>query len=90
MTTEAFIYDAIRTPRGKGKPGGGLYEVKPIELLTGLLEAMNVSKFILEDVFDPFEHRHIRIDQNQWASMNLNVLGLRLEVDVDLGCVHFA
>ncbi len=40
MTTEAFIYDAIRTPRGKGKAGGSLYEVKPVELVTGLLEAM--------------------------------------------------
>ena len=41
MTTEAIIYDAIRTPRGIGKPGkGALYEVKPIDLLTNLLEAM--------------------------------------------------
>ena len=40
MTTEAFIYDAIRTPRGKGKPGGGLYEVKPIDLVIGLLERL--------------------------------------------------
>jgi len=38
--TEAYIYDAIRTPRGKGKPGGGLYEVKPIDLVTNLLEEM--------------------------------------------------
>lgn len=38
---EAFIYDAIRTPRGKGKAGAGsLYEVKPIDLVTGLLEEM--------------------------------------------------
>ncbi|MBD2858180.1 acetyl-CoA C-acetyltransferase [Spongiibacter sp. KMU-158] len=37
---EAFIFDAIRTPRGKGKPGGALYEVKPIDLVTNLLEAM--------------------------------------------------
>jgi acetyl-CoA C-acetyltransferase len=42
--TEAFVYDAIRTPRGKGKPGGSgkaagaLYEVKPITLVTGLLD----------------------------------------------------
>jgi acetyl-CoA C-acetyltransferase len=36
--TEAYIYEAIRTPRGKGKPGGALYEVKPIDLLVGLLE----------------------------------------------------
>jgi acetyl-CoA C-acetyltransferase len=40
MSNDAFIYDAIRTPRGKGKPGGGLYEVKPIDLLTNLLEEM--------------------------------------------------
>ncbi len=37
---EAFIYDAIRTPRGKGKRGGALYEVKPIDLVTNLLEAL--------------------------------------------------
>ncbi len=34
---EAFIYDAVRTPRGKGKKDGSLYEVKPITLLTGVL-----------------------------------------------------
>ena len=39
-STEAFIYDAIRTPRGKGKPGGGLYQVKPIDLVVNLLEAL--------------------------------------------------
>ncbi|MAK44556.1 MAG: acetyl-CoA C-acetyltransferase [Spongiibacter marinus] len=37
---DAFIYDAIRTPRGKGKQGGSLYEVKPIDLVTNLLEEM--------------------------------------------------
>ena len=42
MSQDAFIYDAIRTPRGKGKPGGGLYEVKPIDLITNLLEEMKV------------------------------------------------
>ena len=35
--SEAFVYDAIRTPRGKGKKDGSLYEVKPINLLAGLL-----------------------------------------------------
>ncbi|HAL38695.1 MAG TPA: acetyl-CoA C-acetyltransferase [Polaromonas sp.] len=34
---EAFIYDAIRTPRGKGKKDGSLHEVKPINLLAGVL-----------------------------------------------------
>ena len=38
--TEAFIYDAIRTPRGKGKPGGALHGVKPIDLAVGLIGAM--------------------------------------------------
>ncbi|MGH3498714.1 MAG: acetyl-CoA C-acetyltransferase [Nocardioidaceae bacterium] len=35
--TEAYVYDAIRTPRGRGKKTGSLYEVKPISLMTGLL-----------------------------------------------------
>ena len=35
--TQAFVYDAIRTPRGKGKKDGSLYEVKPVTLLAGVL-----------------------------------------------------
>ncbi|MGV9863038.1 acetyl-CoA C-acetyltransferase [Rhodococcus koreensis] len=35
--TEALIFDAIRTPRGKGKPGGALHTVKPIDLAVGLI-----------------------------------------------------
>ena len=34
---QAFVYDAIRTPRGKGKKDGSLYEVKPVDLLAGVL-----------------------------------------------------
>lgn len=37
MSTQAYIYDAVRTPRSKGKKGGSLYEVKPVDLLGGLL-----------------------------------------------------
>ena len=37
MITEAFIYDAIRTPRGKGKKDGRLHKVMPINLLAGVL-----------------------------------------------------
>ncbi|MEO8808562.1 MAG: acetyl-CoA C-acetyltransferase [Burkholderiaceae bacterium] len=33
----AMIFDAVRTPRGKGKKDGSLYEVKPVDLLAGLL-----------------------------------------------------
>ena len=35
---EAFVFDHIRTPRGKGKAVGALHEVKPIDLIVGLLE----------------------------------------------------
>lgn len=35
--TEAYVFDAIRTPRGKGKKDGRLHEVKPVNLLAGLL-----------------------------------------------------
>ncbi len=38
--TEAYVYDAIRTPRGKGKKDGSLYEVKPVNLLAGVLTAL--------------------------------------------------
>jgi len=35
---EALVYDAIRTPRGRGKKTGSLYEVKPISLVVGLID----------------------------------------------------
>ncbi|MFN5257131.1 MAG: acetyl-CoA C-acetyltransferase [Limnohabitans sp.] len=38
--SEAFVYDAIRTPRGKGKKDGSLHEVKPISLLSGVLREL--------------------------------------------------
>ena len=44
MATEAYIFDAIRTPRGKGKPGGGMYEVKPIDMIKNLLDEMQVRQ----------------------------------------------
>jgi acetyl-CoA C-acetyltransferase len=40
MTTEALIFDAIRTPRGRGKASGALHEVKPITLLSDLLVSL--------------------------------------------------
>ena len=35
---EAYIYDACRTPRGRGKDSGALYTVRPIDLLGGVLQ----------------------------------------------------
>ena len=38
--TEALIFDALRTPRGKGKADGALHSVKPVNLVAGLLNAL--------------------------------------------------
>ncbi|NLU72986.1 acetyl-CoA C-acetyltransferase [Streptomyces sp. HNM0575] len=40
MSTEAYIYDAIRTPRGRGKANGALHGTKPIDLVVGLIHEM--------------------------------------------------
>lgn len=40
MTTEAYVYDAIRTPRGRGKASGSLYGTKPIDLVVGLIHEL--------------------------------------------------
>jgi acetyl-CoA C-acetyltransferase len=37
---EAFIYDAVRTPRGRGKPDGSLHEVTPVQLAVQVLQAV--------------------------------------------------
>ncbi|MCG7521832.1 acetyl-CoA C-acetyltransferase [Ruegeria sp. Ofav3-42] len=40
MANAAYIYDAIRTPRSRGKANGTLHEVKPVQLAAGLLREM--------------------------------------------------
>ena len=37
---EAFVYDAVRTPRGRGKSYGSLHEVQPVQLLTSVLKSI--------------------------------------------------
>jgi len=54
VSTEAFIYEAIRTPRGKGK-NGSLHSVKPIDLVVGLIEEIkrrhpNLDPAAIDDV----------------------------------------
>ena len=54
MSEEAFIYEAIRTPRGKGK-NGALTEVKPLNLVTGLIDELrsrhpNLDESMISDV----------------------------------------
>jgi acetyl-CoA C-acetyltransferase len=38
--TDAFIYDHVRTPRGRGKPDGALHEITPIRLASQALAAL--------------------------------------------------
>ena len=40
MTREAFIFDAVRTPRGRGRKDGSLHEVKPVDLLGAMFGAL--------------------------------------------------
>ncbi|MEU3599036.1 acetyl-CoA C-acetyltransferase [Streptomyces sp. NPDC006798] len=40
MSTEAYVYDAIRTPRGRGKANGALHGTKPIDLVVGLIREL--------------------------------------------------
>ena len=50
----AYIYDAVRTPRGKGKKDGSLHEVTPVKLSVGLLDALktrnNLDTSLVEDI----------------------------------------
>lgn len=51
---EAYIYDCVRTPRGKGRPDGALHEVTSVELVTQLLKAVrqrnDLDTALLDDV----------------------------------------
>jgi acetyl-CoA C-acetyltransferase len=52
--SEAYIYEAIRTPRGRGKADGALHEVKPIRLISGLMGELqrrtDLDPALIEDV----------------------------------------
>lgn len=52
--TEAYIYDAVRTPRGKGRADGSLHEITPIQLATQMLEAVrdrnDLDTSVVDDV----------------------------------------
>ncbi|MFT5433966.1 MAG: acetyl-CoA C-acetyltransferase [Myxococcota bacterium] len=49
---DAFIFDAVRTPRGKGKDTGSLHIIKPVELLRGVLNALQERTEFGENVID--------------------------------------
>ena len=52
--SEAIIYDAVRTPRGKGKKSGSLNEVPPVQLASKVLQAIekrnNLNTADIDDV----------------------------------------
>jgi acetyl-CoA C-acetyltransferase len=52
--SEAFVFDAIRTPRGRGKSSGSLHQVKPIKLLSSLMQTLQarhaLDTRLIEDV----------------------------------------
>jgi acetyl-CoA C-acetyltransferase len=58
--TEAFVYEAIRTPRGRGKSSGSLYTTKPVSLVTGLIDEMRT--------------RHPELDTNRVDDLVLGVV----------------
>ena len=60
MSEEAFIYEAIRTPRGKQR-GGALTEIRPIELVVGLVNEMRT--------------RHPDLDETLISDMILGCVG---------------
>ncbi|HXA47384.1 MAG TPA: acetyl-CoA C-acyltransferase, partial [Burkholderiaceae bacterium] len=51
---EAYIYDAVRTPRGKGKKDGSLHGITPLELSAGTLRAIaernHLDTALIDDV----------------------------------------
>ena len=51
---EAYIYDAVRTPRGRGKPDGSLHEVPAVDLAVTALDAIrrrsDLDPMLVEDV----------------------------------------
>jgi len=49
---EAFIYDHVRTPRGKGKSDGALHEVTALALATAPLKALKERNNLKEDTVD--------------------------------------
>ena len=65
--TEAWIVDAVRTPRGKGKPGGGLHDVHPQELVAQLLHALADR-----NGFDPADVEDVVLGNGEHAGDHAN------------------
>ncbi len=49
---DAFIYDHVRTPRGRGRPSGALHEVPPVELAAQVLRALQIRNGFTRNIID--------------------------------------
>ena len=96
--TDAFIYDAVRTPRGKGKSDGSLHEVTALQLAAQALRAIKdrnkLEPTLVDDVVmsDPIESVAVKLDgPDPDAPRYLNAVALvttRLAPQVLLGMMH--
>ena len=50
--TDAYIYDHVRSPRGKGKPSGSLHEVTPVDLAAQVLGSLRDRNELDTSVID--------------------------------------
>jgi acetyl-CoA C-acetyltransferase len=88
MSAHAYIFDAVRTPRSKGKADGALHEVKPIALIAGLLNELqarhDLDTAFVDDVIlgcvTPVKDQGTNIAKCavQYAGWDQNVAGVQL------------
>ena len=71
---DAYIYDAVRTPRGKGKKDGSLHEITALSLASQVLEALRPW---LEDERAVKVGHHVKFDVHVFANHGVAVRGYR-------------
>ena len=99
---DAVIVEAVRTPIGKGKPGGALHGVHPVELLAGtireLIERTGIAPALVDDVIGGTVSQVGEQSYNttRWAALSAGLPESVPATTVDRQCgssqqaVHFA
>ncbi|MGV9375510.1 thiolase family protein [Nonomuraea sp. NPDC003707] len=99
---DAVIVQAVRTPIGKGKPGGGLSAIHPVDLLAhtlrALIERSGVDPSLVDDVIggcvDQVGEQAMNTTRNAWLAAGLPESVPAVTVDRQCGssqqAVHFA
>jgi acetyl-CoA acyltransferase len=100
--SQAVIVDAVRTPIGKGKPGGALHEVHPVALLGGvigaLIERTGIDPALVDDVIGGVVDQvgEQAMNTTRWAALSAGLPESVPATTVDRQCgssqqaVHFA